>query len=376
MPVNSSVARVAIIGCGRVSGHHCRSIVQTAGAELVAVCDLVIDKANAYREQFGVRAYSNYHRMLIENPQINTVAIITPSGMHYEQSLDVIARYGKNIIVEKPTFMRPSQVTEVYAKAAAAGVQIFAVFQNRHNLAVVRVLRGLRGGELGALRSAAVRVRWCRPQRYYELAPWRGTFAMDGGCLTNQGIHHIDLLRHMGGEVERVCALHCTLGANIEVEDTATASIAFASGAIGTLEVTTAARPIDFEASISLVCELGLAQIGGIAVNELQTYTPDPDACAQNSEDFSGNVYGFGHGKMYQQIVEALAGGSPFPINCADTRATIQLLNAFYIADETRTWVEVAAAGDSLRLGRRDEALATLYRTPAADHSLDVEMHR
>src|ERR1700683_3184101 len=125
MPVNSSVARVAIIGCGRVSGHHCRSIVQTAGAELVAVCDVVIDKANAYREQFGVRAYSNYHRMLIENPQINTVAIITPSGMHYEQSLDVIARSGKNIIVEKPTFMRPSQVTEVYAKAAGAGVQIF-----------------------------------------------------------------------------------------------------------------------------------------------------------------------------------------------------------------------------------------------------------
>ena len=361
----NSVAKVAIIGCGRVSGHHCRSIVQTAGAELVAVCDLIPEKADLYRAQFGARAYDNYHCMLVENPQINTIAIVTPSGMHYEHALDIISRYRKNIIVEKPTFMRPSQVTQVYEQAASAGVQIFAVFQNRHNLAVARVLRGLADAELGQLRSIAVRVRWCRPQRYYDLAPWRGTFSMDGGCLTNQGIHHVDLLRLMGGEAARVCGIHRTLGAKIEVEDTAVASIEFQGGAIGTLEITTAARPIDFEASISLVCEKGLAQIGGIAVNELQIYTPDPAACAQFSEDFSGNVYGYGHGKIYEQIVASLRDGTPFPVTCADTRATIQLLNAFYVADETQDWVDVASAGDSARLGRADDELANLYRTPA-----------
>jgi UDP-N-acetyl-2-amino-2-deoxyglucuronate dehydrogenase len=365
--MNSSVARVAIIGCGRVSGHHCRSIVQTAGAELVAVCDLIAEKADLYCQQFGARAYRNYHDMLIENPHINAVAIVTPSGMHYEHALDIIARYRKSIVVEKPTFMRPSQVTEIYGRAAAAGVQIFAVFQNRHNLAVTRVLHGLRAGELGTLRAAAVRVRWCRPQRYYDLAPWRGTYAMDGGCLTNQGIHHIDLIRLLGGEVARVCAVHRTLGASIEVEDTAVASIAFRSGAIGTLEITTAARPIDFEASISLVCDRGLAQIGGIAVNELQTYTPEPDACTLNSEDFSGNVYGHGHGKIYQQVVAALRNEAAYPVTCADTHATIQLLNALYIADETQSWVDVAAAGDSIRLGRADEQLAQLYRSSAPD---------
>jgi len=364
--MTDTVAKVAIIGCGRVSGHHCRSIVQTGGAELVAVCDQIPEKAEAYREQFGARAYTNYHRMLNENPEINTVAVVTPSGMHYEHTLDIISRYRKNVIVEKPTFMKPSQVTEVYDTAAAAGVRIFAVFQNRHNRAVQRVIRGLAGGELGMLRSVAVRVRWCRPQRYYELAPWRGTFSMDGGCLTNQGIHHIDLLRIMGGEVARVCGVHRTLGASIEVEDTAIGSIAFESGAIGALEVTTAARPIDFEASISLVCENGLAQIGGIAVNELQIYTPEPDACATNSEDFSGNVYGYGHGKIYQQVVAALRNESPYPVTCGDTRATIQLLNAFYVADERRSWVEVASAGDSARLGCTNEALANLYRTPPA----------
>ncbi|KAF0165471.1 MAG: dehydrogenase [Rhodocyclaceae bacterium] len=361
--MKDGLVRVAVIGCGRVSGHHCRSIAETEGVELVAVCDLAIEKANVYRDQFGARAYDNYHRMLLENPRINTVAIVTPSGMHHEHALDIIARYRKNIIVEKPTFMKPSQVADAYARAAAAGVEVFAVFQNRHNLAVKRVLQGLAQGELGKLRSVAVRVRWCRPQRYYDLAPWRGTFAMDGGCLTNQGIHHIDLLRRLGGEVSRVCSTHRTLGAEIEVEDTATAAIEFESGAIGALEVTTAARPIDYEASLSLVCEKGLAQIGGIAVNELQIYTPDPAACAANSEDFSGNVYGHGHVKIYEEILAHFKGEQKFPVSYEDTLRTIQLLNSFYRADETRGWVDVATAGDSIRLGREDERLADIYRT-------------
>ncbi|MDB5825067.1 MAG: gfo/Idh/MocA family oxidoreductase [Herminiimonas sp.] len=357
-----NAVKVGIIGCGRISGHHCRSIAQFDGVELVAVCDLALEKAQAYEKEFGAKAYTNYHQMLIDNPQIDTVAVITPSGMHYEHALDIIDRYRKNVIVEKPTFMRPSQVREVYARAASAGVRVFAVFQNRYNLAVQRVMKGLERGELGKLRSIAVRVRWCRPQRYYDLAPWRGTFALDGGCLTNQGIHHIDLLKRMGGPVKRVSSVHRTMGADIEVEDTAAAALEFESGALGTLEVTTAARPIDYEASLSLVCENGLAQIGGIAVNELQVYTPDSDACAENSEDFSGNVYGLGHVKIYEEILRCCERNEPYPVTYEDTLSTIQLLNAFYLADEAQAWINVASAGDSERLGRANEELANIYR--------------
>lgn len=361
--MNNATVRVGIIGCGRIAGHHCRSVAATPGSQLVAVCDLVPEKAHAYRDQYGAKAYTNYHQMLRENPEINTVAVISPSGMHFEHTLDIISRYRKDIIVEKPTFMKPSQVIEAYRRADEAGVRLFAVFQNRHNLAVQRVYAGIKNGELGTLRAIAVRVRWCRPQRYYDMAPWRGTYAQDGGCLTNQGIHHVDLLRMMGGEVHKVCSLHRTLGANIEVEDTATATMLFKEGALGTLEITTAARPIDYEASISFVCENGLAQIGGIAVNQLQVYSPDPAACTQHSEDFSGNVYGHGHYKIYADIVAASRGERPFPVTSADTLATIRLLNAFYLSDECGGSVEVATAGDSTRLGREDETLANLYRT-------------
>ena len=114
----------------------------------MAVCDLEIDKAKLYRDEFGAPAYDNYHRMLREHPGINTVAIATPSGMHFEHALEVMERYRKNVIVEKPTFMNPSQVQRAYEAAKKAGVRIFPVFQNRHNLAVQRVLKGLREGEL------------------------------------------------------------------------------------------------------------------------------------------------------------------------------------------------------------------------------------
>ena len=133
--------------------------------------------------------------------------------------------------------------------------------------------------------------------------------------------------------------------------------------AIGTLEITTAARPKDYEASLSLVCEHGLAQIGGIAVNELQIYTPDPESCEANSEDFSGNVYGLGHRKIYQAIVDHFEGRSQFPVTHGDTLKTIKLLNSFYVSDECQTWVNVDTAGDSARLGAEDQGLANIYRT-------------
>jgi UDP-N-acetyl-2-amino-2-deoxyglucuronate dehydrogenase len=234
---------------------------------------------------------------------------------------------------------------------------------------VRRVKAALGAGELGDIRIVSVRLRWCRPQRYYDLAPWRGTFSHDGGALTNQTIHHVDLLRYLGGEVKRVNATMRTLGADIEVEDSIVANLSFGSDAIGVLEATTAARPDDFEASISLVGSEGLAQIGGIAVNELQIFTPDPAACAANSEDFigikgHGAVYGYGHGEMYQDIIAFFRQGTPYPVSRDDCLGTIKLLHAFYRADEAGNWVDVDGDDQSVRLGRPNNAISDLYRTP------------
>lgn len=362
------IVKIALIGCGRIAGHHCRAIRATQGVELMAVCDLVADKARSYGEEFGIPWFTDYRTMLQSLPEIDTVAVITPSGMHFEHGLEMLQRWRKHIVVEKPTFMHPGQMLEAFQAADSLGLDIYPVFQNRYNKAVRRVSQALHDGELGQIRIVSVRVRWCRPQRYYDLAPWRGTFSHDGGALTNQGIHHVDLLRHLGGEVARVNASMRTLGADIEVEDTVVGMLEYASGAVGSLEVTTAARPDDFEASISIVGSEGLAQIGGIAVNELQVFTPNPSECQQNSEDFlgmkgHGAVYGFGHGAMYQDIVAHRQGKAVYPVHQDDCLGTLRLLNAFYRADEAGNWVSVADTACSSRLGRANDAISALYRT-------------
>ena len=355
--------KVAVIGCGRIAGHNCRAIENTEGLVLAAVCDLEIEKANAYRDEFKVPAYSNYHTMLKEISDIDIVAIITPSGMHFEHSLDVLKKYNKHIIVEKPTFMKPSHLNEAYSVADKLGLKIFPIFQNRHNKAVQRVKKAINNYELGDIRVIGVRVRWCRPQRYYDLAPWRGTLSHDGGALTNQGIHHVDLLRYLGGEVSQVSATMRTLGAKIEVEDTIVSSFTYQNEAVGSLEVTTAARPDDFEASISIIGSKGLAQIGGIAVNELQIFTPSPNECEKYSEDFSDCVYGEGHKLLYDDIYASMSSGAEYSVSQQDCLKSIRLLHAFYRSNEKNNWQEVDEDGESSALGRSNDEISNLYRT-------------
>ena len=365
---------IGIIGCGRVAEHHCDAIKRADHLSLIAVCDLVEERQSGMAGAFGCAGYANYHEMLRNEPDISLVAIITPSGAHSEHAMDVIEQHGKSVIVEKPTFLIPEQVAAAYQAAREKSADVFPVFQNRYNKAVRRVKIAIEQGELGEVRIISLRLRWCRPQRYYDLAPWRGTFSHDGGALTNQGIHHVDLLRHLGGELDSVNATMRTLGAEIEVEDTVVATMRFANGAVGNLEVTTAARPDDFEASLSIVGSEGLAQIGGVAVNELQIFTPAPEECEAHSEDFSGlegrgKVYGYGHRSLYEDIAAYMHQDTPFPVSEKDCWSTLKLLHSFYRSDEIGDWVGVFDNGASSRLGRRNDALAAMYRTerPATD---------
>ncbi len=358
---------IGIIGCGRIAGWHCRAIVSKPNFNLVAVCDIELSKAENYGKEFNTKFYTNYHDMLNSHPEINIVAIITPSGMHYEHTIEVIKNYNKNIIVEKPTFMRPSQVKHAYESANARKLKIFPVFQNRYNFAVRRVKQAIENNELGKINLVNVKVRWCRPQRYYDMSKWRGTYSHDGGALTNQGIHHIDLLRYLGGEVESVNATMGTLGANIDVEDSVVGIFKYKDNSLGSLEVTTAARPDDFEASISFVGSKGLAQLGGVAVNMLEIFTPDENECLKHSDDFSllpdrGKVYGRGHSDMYDDIEKTINNGDEFPVNYIDCLSSIKLLHAFYSSDEKSDWVNLSDEIESKRLGEDNDQISNLYR--------------
>jgi predicted dehydrogenase len=352
---------IGIIGAGRIAGHHIKAIKNNKKFKICCISDLVLKKAKYYSDIYKIPFYGHYSDMLSNHKNLDLVSIITPSGMHYQHSKDILKKFKKSIVIEKPTFLKSSQVKEIFALGKKLNCKTYPVFQNRYNKAIKRLKEAIINHELGEIRIINVRVRWCRPQRYYDLSDWRGTFSHDGGALANQGIHHIDLLRYLFGEIKTINANMQTFGANIEVEDSITANLIFKDNYLGTLEVTTAARPIDYEASISVIGSTGLAQVGGLAVNELQIFTPKPNDCKIYSQKIP-DAYGFGHYDLYKDIYYDLKKIKKFPITEDDCYKTIRLLNAFYASSEKNKTILVDKIIDSKKLGRKNEKISQKYK--------------
>ena len=353
---------VGIVGLGRISLHHVKCIISEKRFSLSAISDLDNLRLKKFSHKFKVNGYQNYREMLTKHKDINLVIVATPSGMHYEHSKNIIQRYKKNLIIEKPLTLKIKQAKDLFDLSKKNKIKIFPVFQNRYNLAVRRVKKSLDTNEIGELRVVNVRVRWCRNQRYYNLSPWRGTYSHDGGALTNQGIHHVDLLRYLFGEVEYVNCEMRTLGSKIDVEDTVVATFGFKNGGVGTLEITTAARPIDYEASVSILGSKGMAQIGGIAVNKLETFTPKPSDILKFSESFKRDIYGFGHKYLYKSIGDYFFKKKKFLISYDDCIKTLRLLHCFYNSAEKNKKEYFKNSKDSKKLGIKNEKISKLYR--------------
>lgn len=330
------VIRFALVGCGRIVKKHIEAIMQTENAELAAVCDSDMEQARKVGEFFQVPYYSDYHKML-EQEQIDVVNILTPSGLHARIAIDIAANYRKHIIVEKPMALTLQDADDMIRVCEENGVKLFVVKQNRYNLPVLQVRKALEQGRFGKLVMGTVRVRWARTQAYYDQAAWRGTWALDGGVLANQASHHVDLLVWMLGEVEEVYAQTSRALADIETEDTAAVVLRFANGALGIIEATTAARPVDLEGSLSILGERGAVEVGGFAVNEMKTWNfADQAEEIADAKEFPPNVYGFGHARFLADVVSAVNGCSGQAVEGREGRYSLEVIQAIYESAETK----------------------------------------
>ena len=352
---------IGLLGAGRIAGHHIKAIKKVKSFNLIAICDLIKSRREYYGKKFQINVYRNYFEMLKIEKNIDLVVVMSPSGMHFEHSLNIIKKFKKDVVIEKPPCMNPSQISLLYREAKKNNKKIFPVFQNRNNRCILKIKDLINKKKLGDIRLINLTLRWCRTQRYYDLSSWRGTFSHDGGALTNQGIHYIDLLRHLFGEIKTVKSKMKTFGANIEVEDSVVGTLEFKNGAIGTLEVTTSARPKEYGAIISVVGSKGYAKISGLAANILEEYSPNAKLCKRYSEKIP-DAYGYGHFKMYFDIKSDLEKKRKYPVQSKDCINTIKLLNSFYVSDELNKSVNVLKSKNSKRLGRKNEKISKLYR--------------
>ncbi len=338
---------VVFVGCGRIAGKHYQAIMQNVsnGISLVGVADIDLAKCAQYVHDEGIKATSDFKSSGFFN-NAGLCVILSESGNHYDHAKYAL-NAGLDVLIEKPVTLRLDHAHELKSLARQLGRKVYVVKQNRFNEPILRAQQFVDDGFLGTPQIASVQVRWCREQAYYDLAEWRGTWAMDGGVISNQASHHIDLMRWFLGPVKSVQAVDRRFGVEIETEDTVIALLEFTSGAVGTLEATTSTRPRNLEGSFSVQGSKGSFEVGGFAVNEMRYMESNaenfsskipssPVTLSQNTND----VYGSGHAAVYREIIKDQNGIKNNAVTIDDAIQTLELIHMIYRSIEIKQKIQ------------------------------------
>lgn len=349
--------KYALIGCGRIATNHVKAVMNN-NLEFVAACDLIPEAIELLLAKHGlendesIARYSDYKQMLKEHPEIELVAIATESGVHAEITLYCIDQ-GVNVIVEKPMAMSMADAEEIVKRSVRKNVKVSVCHQNRFNIAVQEMRQALEAGRFGRISHGSINVRWNRGKQYYDQATWRGKWVSDGGCLFNQCIHGIDLLRWMmGDEVEEVFGVtKQQFHDYLECEDIGMAVVKFKNGAIGTIEGTVNVYPKNLEETLYLFGETGTVKIGGTSTNNIDVWNFADENIEDNKnkglKEATSNVYGNGHTSLYADVIDAVQNDRKPYIDAVAGRNAVEMILAIY---------QSAATGQPVKFPIKDVA--------------------
>ncbi len=331
--------KYALIGCGRISTNHVKAVINNQ-LEFVAVCDVIPEHMenvlakHDLQSDTTIKRYTDYKKLLEEN-EIDLVGIATESGIHAEIALYCIEK-GVNVIIEKPMAMSIADANEIIRRSEEKGVKVSACHQNRFNIAVQEMRNALEKGRFGKLSHGSIHVRWNRNKDYYTQAPWRGTWAQDGGALMNQCIHGIDLLRWMmGNEIDEVYGVtRQQFHDYLEAEDIGMAVVKFKNGAVGTIEGTTNVYPQNLEETLYLFGETGTVKLGGKSTNNIDVWNfadeSEEDQKNKGLEEETSNVYGNGHTSLYADMISAIENDRAPYVDAYAGKNALELVLAIY----------------------------------------------
>lgn len=330
--------KYALIGCGRISPNHLQAAINNK-LEIVGLCDLrpenTADKKRKFKLDDSVHEYTDYHEML-EKEKPELVAIATESGRHAAIAIDCI-HAGCNVIIEKPIALSLKDADAIIAAGERMHVKVCANHQNRFNKSIMKIRDAIDTGRFGKLFYGTAHIRWKRDHEYYDRAAWRGTWEQDGGALMNQCIHNIDLLRWlMGDEITEVVGMTDRLDHDyIEAEDLGIALVKFANGSYGIIEGTTDVYDRNLEETLYIFGEKGTVKAGGEAVNRIEEWRfsdlfDEPEEVKRDFSEQPPNIYGFGHSKLYKDMIHAIETDSQPLVDGYAGRRALELVLAIY----------------------------------------------
>lgn len=327
---------IGLIGGGNISETHARAARAIPGVEIAAVYGTDAEKVRKLCGEHGGTPYTDFAAFLAHRP-MDVVIIGSPSGLHASQGI-VAAKQGLHVLTEKPIDIGTSRVDELIEAAKQSRVKLGVIFQDRMKPHIRQLKDWIDHGLLGKPLLVDARVKWYRPPEYYANSRWRGTLALDGGgALMNQGIHTIDLLLWLLGDVSRVQACVATQLHTIESEDTATALLKFASGAIGVFHATTAAYPgYPRRVEISGTEGTVVLEHDRIVTVDLRNAPPEGAKFAERDENQSGSspvVSDFrGHQAVIEDFLCAIQKDTTPACDGREGRRSLALVEAIYRA--------------------------------------------
>jgi predicted dehydrogenase len=337
--------RLGILGAGNISDTHARAASAIPGVEVVAVHGRNAERAARLGSAFGAAVFDTLEGFL-DHP-MDGVAIGSPSGVHAEQGSRAAAR-GLHLIVEKPIDVTPERADVLIGAAKAADVRLGVFFQDRVQPDIMRLRDAIVSGRIGRPLAASARVKWYRPPEYYGQSLWRGTWALDGGgALMNQGIHTVDLLQWLLGPVRRLSATTRTALHKIEVEDTAIALLEFTSGAVATLEATTAAYP-GYKRRVEISGTEGTLVLEHDRLVRADLRQPADDLVADVSADSNQSASSpvvsdaRGHQRLLEDFVDAVHSHRDPICTGEDARKSVALVCAIYDAAKSGEWITLS----------------------------------
>lgn len=327
---------IGLIGGGNISETHARAAKAIPGVEISAIFGTNRSNVERLCREYGGSPYTDFEALLRHRP-MTFVIIGSPSGLHAEQGI-AAAQHGLHVLTEKPIDISVARADALIQAAGKAGVKLGVLFQDRLKPNIVRMKQSIDRGLLGKTLLVEARVKWFRPAEYYGHSKWRGTLAMDGGgALINQGIHTVDLLLWMFGDVARVQARLATALHPIEGEDTVVATLEFASGALGVLHATTAAYPgyprrIEVSGSNGTI----ILEQDRIVAADLRTGREEFLANDSRDENLSASSAvvsdARGHQAVIEDFIRSIETGSDPACDGRAGRRSIELVEAIYRA--------------------------------------------
>ncbi len=328
-----------IIGCGVIGPWHAKAVQLVEGARMVACCDVIREMAEKCAEEFGdgdTAVYTDLEKMLADS-NVDAVSICTPSGMHADNGI-IAAQAGKHILCEKPMDVTLQKIDALIEACEENNVKLAGVFQRRTYETSKQVREAVQSGKLGKLVVGDSYQKYFRSHEYYASGDWRATWELDGGgALMNQGVHGIDLLLYIMGDIRRLNARCRTLVRNIAVEDTAIATVEFVNGALGVIEGTTSVTP-GMGGKIEISGDDGTIVMDGdkIAVwdvpGEADVEQTEQATDVGSARDPAAGLDVAGHVRHIADLVDAIWNDRGPQIPGREARRAVEVIKAIYLS--------------------------------------------